>query len=163
MKRIIFYLIGILCIVACNNEVIIHPGQEKDHTDGPSIELRMPDATRVSVYSSATGSEHAIDSIWVLEFNSTGTQLLNSQLIAGSEIINNGYATQLLPQLSFKPQSGSRIVCIANSDAKTSPHPDASSITLSNINTHFPLALNGYYYGGKHLPMYGELVWPSSH
>lgn len=162
MKRIAFYLIGILCITACNNEVIIHTGQEKDHTEeGPSIELRMPDATKVSVYSSPTGSEHTIDSIWVLEFNSAGT-LLNSQLIAGSKIINNGYATQLLPQLSFTPQSGNRIICIANSDAKTSPHPAASSITTSNINIHFPLALNEYYYGGKHLPMYGELTWTSS-
>ncbi|MDR1155775.1 MAG: hypothetical protein LBL04_13800, partial [Bacteroidales bacterium] len=132
MKRITFYLIGILYIAACNHEVIIHPGQEKDHAEGPSIELRMPDATKVSVYSSATGSEHVIDSIWVLEFRSDGT-LENlepdgvtagkehAELIAGSRIINNGNATQLLPQLSFKPKSGNRIVCIANSDAKTSP------------------------------------------
>jgi hypothetical protein len=154
MKRITFFTVSILCIAACNNEII------NNDAKNPTIELRMPDATKVSVYSVASDNENAIDKIWVLEFNSSNA-LINSELIDGSKILNPDNATQLLPQLKVPPTNGNRIVCIANSDATTYPHPDVSSINYTNINNYFPMN-KAYYSGGDHLPMYGEILWSLS-
>jgi hypothetical protein len=151
------FVSGILCFIACNNEI----EQRADLRNQPQLGLIMPAAERASVYSSAVTSECMIDKVWVLEFNVDGT-LKNSALIDGSQIMDNGRSTQLLPQLSFKLTYGNRIVCIANSDAKTYPHPNESGITLSNINTYFPLKSKGYYYGGEMLPMYGDFIWETS-
>jgi hypothetical protein len=158
MRKITFFIAGVLCIVACNNDVIIE--QAKESTESQSIELRMPEATQVAVYSEATSSECMIDSIWVLEFNSAGSQLLNYELVNGSKIINKGHATQLLPQLSFKPTNGDLIICIANGDS-IAPF---TGITKSTINNYFSSSLhNEYYSDGESLPMYGELLWATSY
>ncbi|MDR1524225.1 MAG: hypothetical protein LBS79_03070 [Tannerella sp.] len=151
MKRITIFIVIVLCITTCNNEVI------NNYTDNQVIELRMPDATKVTVYSEAANSENMIDEIWVLEFNTSGG-LKHSELIEGSRIINKDNATQLLPQLTFKAENGNRIVCIANSGVTT---PLPSDITYTTINTVF-LLNDAYYSGGDYLPMYGEMEWSSS-
>jgi hypothetical protein len=99
-----------------------------------------------------------IDSIWVLEFNSSGTQRLNHELIDGAKIINKGYAKQLLPQLSFKPTDGSLIICIANCDSIAS----FNGITKSTVNNCFSSSVK-YYHEGESLPMYGEMTWSTSY
>jgi hypothetical protein len=151
MKKLTFFLAIALCITACNNEVI------NIDRENQVIELRMPDATVVSVYSTAAENENMIDKIWVLEFESSTGILKNSELIEGSRIINNGKTAQLLPQLKFKVTNSNRIVCIANSGVNTLP----ASVSYSSINTDFPLN-NAYYSGGNYLPMYGEMNWSSS-
>jgi hypothetical protein len=162
MKRITFLTASVLLLISCNNVVYDFNNEEGGRKEGFQIKLNMPDATVVT-YSSATENECYIDSLWVLEFTPSEA-LVNDTLIPGANILNNGKSTQLLPQLPFKPTNGNRIVCIANSDAKTRPHPNRSSINHSNINTYFPLAANGYYFGGEHLPMYGEITnWPSGY
>lgn len=149
---------SILCLISCNNRIF----DNGDELEEGRITLNMSDAV-LQTYSNATTSECKIDTLWVLEFNSAGA-LLNSERILGTKILGNGQAIQLLPQLSFKPANGSRIVCIANTDTITYPYPNASSITLSNINTYFLLKENGYYFGGENLPMYGEIAsWPSAY
>ena len=159
MKRITLFIFSIFCFMACDNEIApgIDPQEETQE-----LKLFMPDAEKINVYSTATVSECMIDKIWVLEFNSAGTSLVHTALIDGSDIVGNGQAIQLLPQLPFKLTNGNQIVCIANSDAQTYPHPDSASITLTNINTYFPLMNNGYYDGGEYLPMYGKFTWATS-
>lgn len=154
MRKITFFIVSILCITACNNEIL---DREKESAESQSIELSMPEATEVSVYSEATVSECTIDSIWVLEFNNSGTTLLHHELIKGSRIINRGYATQLLPQLSFTPTNGSLIICIANCDSTAS----FSGLTKSTINNCFS-SRREYHSDGESLPMYGELGWSTS-
>ena len=102
MKRITFFILSIICFTACNNELEI----EKPQAINPQIELIMPDAEVVSVYSTATVSECKINEIWVLEFDNTN-KLVNRQHINGSQIVVNtqNQAAQLLPQLNFKPDS----------------------------------------------------------
>jgi hypothetical protein len=159
MKRITFLIASILCLISCNNEADFF-GPEANIEES-RIALNLPDA-RVQTYSTATPNECMIDNLWVLEFN--GANLVNDTLISGTQIVGNGSSVQLLPQLPFKPTNGNRIVIIANSDATTFPHPNRSAIQLSNINTYFPLMLNGYYFGGEHLPMYGEIInWPTTY
>ncbi|MDR3250103.1 MAG: hypothetical protein LBT42_00350, partial [Tannerella sp.] len=113
------------------------------------------------MYSTATESECTVDSVWVLVFN--GTNLIHSEIIGGSKILNNGQATQLLPQLSsFTPASGDRIICIANSDAGSTTN--LSGLTPDNINQYFKLEKHQFYSGDEKLPMYGEIAsWPSSY
>ena len=153
MKRITFFILSILCITACNNEVEII---DKPQAPEPQIELIMPDAEEVSVYSTATENECKINEIWVLEFNSSNV-LINSQRINGSQIVVNTHnqAAQLLPQLNFKPASNNTIVCIANTGVVAAP---PANMPKANINTQFPLSKR-YYSGGEQLPMYGELAW----
>jgi hypothetical protein len=153
MKRIAFLVASVLLLTACNNEV-----NNIDDVDGAQITLNMPDA-KVFTYSTATESECVIDKLWVLEFN--GNTLVNSQLIDGSNIFKNGQAMQLLPQLSFKPTNGNKIIFVANSDVTSLPVP--TGVTPATINTGFPVT-KPYYIEGEHLPMYGEIAsWPSTY
>ena len=154
MKRITFFILSILCLTACNNEVEI----EKPQPPGAQIELIFPDVEEVKVYSTATESECKIDKIWVLEFNSSGA-LVNSQLIDGSLIVKNGQAAQLMPQLNFAPTTNNTIVCIANSGINSGPLP---TVTMSTINTVFSLTAKHFYVGGDYLPMYGSFEWISN-
>ena len=155
MKRITFFILSILCFTACNNDLEI----EKPQTQDPQIELILPDAEVVSVYSTATVNECKINEIWVLEFNGSNT-LIKYQHVSGSQIVVNtqNQAAQLMPQLSFKPATDgtSTIVCIANSGVTTAP---AIGMLKSAINTTFPLTAEKYYSGGDYLPMYGEFLW----
>ena len=156
MKRVAFLIVGIFCLTSCNNEVMIDPDIPPENTT-PQIELFMPDTETVHVYSTATTNENTIDTVWVLAFNSGGLKQWVEK-IPGTRIARNGYASQLLPQLTHEPQLGWTIVCIANVD----PNPDTMSVTHSTINNCFKLEANGYYYGTEFLPMYGEFLWQPS-
>ena len=155
MKRITFFILSIFCITSCNNEALI----DNPDNSGGRIELRMPDASVVNVYSTATVSECRIDNIWVIEFDATGTMVSDHyQLIDDpSLIVRNGQATQLLPQLDFKPTTGNTIVCIANSDKISGTLP--ANFSKTDKNTTFPISTKKYYIGGDYLPMYGEMSW----
>jgi len=155
MKRIAFFLLTFYCITACNNEIMEGPDIPSNGTK-PQIELILPDAEKVNVYSTATTEENYIDSIWVIAFNGPSTSATKQwveKITTG--IARNGHASQLLPQLKNTPVDGWRIICIANVD----PNPDTISVTPTNINSCFKIVDNGYYYGTEHLPMYGEFIW----
>ena len=165
MKRITFFILSILCFTACNNDIDI-TNDIKTAEEVPQIELVMPDAAEVQVYSTATPSESEIRGIWVLVFD--GNTLKHSERIDSSRIVKStrSQALQLLPQLTNVDTGGAdlgvflngkRIVCIANSGVSTVP----SSITPSTINATFNFT-KPYYSGGDSLPMYGEFLWPGN-
>ncbi|MDR2913716.1 MAG: hypothetical protein LBV74_02590 [Tannerella sp.] len=158
MKRITFFILSILCFTACNNEIIDNPGEKPEAK--PQFELHIPNAEKVSVYSTAAPSECLIDSVWVLVFNSGTKELKAAEHIGGDKIVNNGAATQLMPQLSIDVALGDTVVCIANTD----PNPDTSKVNLklNTINNCFPLKKHMYYSGGEYLPMYGAMEWGPS-
>jgi hypothetical protein len=77
--------------------------------------------------------------------------------------MNNGQATQLLPQLQQKIENGNIVVCIAN----VGSNPNIANVLyLNSINNCFPIRTKAplhYYQGGDYLPMYGEIAgWSSS-
>ena len=154
MKRITWFIISILCITACKEEIVI--SKEKGQNEMPSIELRIPEGSLMT-YSTATPNECWINKLWVLEFTSTNV-IRAMQLIDGSDIYYNGQAVQLLPQLKTIPLQGSTIVCIANSDAVIYPHPDSTLINLNNLSTHFPIMQKPFYTEADSLPMFGKIV-----
>lgn len=152
MKRIAFFIATILCFTACNNDADI----EKAPEAAPQITLTMPDAEKVSVYSTASESECMIDTIWVVAFDGTTKKWVEK--ISGDKIVKNGQATQLMPQLSKDVQDGWTLICIANVD----PGVDTSAITTpSLLNNQFKLGAKSYK-GGDFLPMYGEMIWSST-
>ena len=154
MKRITVFLLSILCFTACDNEIEVGNIQ----TETPQLKLFIPDAADVKVYSAATVSECRIDTAWVVAFDPSTHNKKWAEMIVGSRIVNNGQASQLLPQLTNTPAIGDIIVCMANVD----PKPDTTSVTYDNINDKFKLIYNNYYFGGEYLPMYGELIWSSN-
>jgi hypothetical protein len=151
MKRIAFVLVCITCFAACNNEVDI-----ENTTVEPRIELLMPDAETVNVYSAASQNECKINEVWVIEFNSTTGALVDSEHINGANIVVNSQnqAAQMLPQLGFRPTNNNKIVCIAN----TGITPLPNGLTFTNYSTSFPLQ-STYYSGGAPLPMHGVMDW----
>ena len=152
MKRITFFILSIFCLTACNNDL-----EKLDQPEvTPQIELIMPDAERVSVYSTATVNECRIETMWVIVFD--GNTKLWAEEIAVSNITKNGQASQLLPQLKHKPVNNNTIVCIANMDALNLP-ADTATLTPSNINSFFRLQTKKFYSGGDAIPMYGEMTW----
>ena len=156
MKRIAFFLLIIFSITACNNEI----ENNKPLELSPQIELIMPDAEEVGVYSTATESECKIETLWVFAFR--GSSRAWAEKINVGNIVKNGQAAQLLPQLSefHKPAIGDLVVCIAN--VALANDSDTLSISGPNdINTYFKLTKK-YYKGGESLPMYGELSWTGS-
>ena len=152
MRRIAFFLMSIYCFTACNNELTDIPAGPEDDNNLP-IELILPDAEKVNVYSTATTSENTIDTLWVIIFKGNDRKWVEK--IEGSKIVRNGNASQLLPQLKHKPNDGDSIFCIANVD----PNPDTTSVTPATINNCFKLDENGYYFGTERLPMYGAFRW----
>ena len=156
MKRITFFILSIFCLTACNNEL-----EQTEQPDiVPQIELTFPDAEEVDVYSRATDSECKIQTLWVLVFNSTKTTKLWTEKVIVNNIVKNGQAAQLLPQLKQMPEDGNVVVCIANVDIAIT---DTASLNYSNINTLFTVRKTGdhYYSGGDYLPMSGEFSWTS--
>jgi hypothetical protein len=151
MKRITFFIISILCFTACNNEIVIE--QPKPEQTG-QIKLIVPDAEKVSVYSTATPSECMIDTLWVIAFRSNAK--IWAEKIDVSKIVKNGQAIQLLPQLAHHKEieTGDLVYIVAN----VSPTDTALLLTNSDINTVFPLN-KPYYSGGDYLPMFGEMTW----
>jgi hypothetical protein len=166
MKKISFLMAGALCLMSCNNETNI-PDPETDSDEG-RITLELADAT-VMTYSTADKSECTIDRLWVLEFN--GEDLVHDTLILGAQIQGNGTATQMLPQLPFKPTNGNRIVILGFRAINNPyldiqfPHPNRSSIKYSTINTYFPIKQNPFYLrGGMSSYMSGEIAsWPGAY
>lgn len=149
-------IFGIFCLIACNNEVEPRINNE-DPKDQQKLELYMPAAEKVNVYSTANISECMIDTVWVLVFNGNTKRWVEK--IGRSSIQNNGQATQLLPQLSQPIQNGNTIICIANVDS----NPDTTNVTPNNINSCFKISAEAYYSGGDYLPMYGKIdSWSSS-
>ena len=147
MKRITFFVLSIICLTACNNEL----EKIEQPEVAPQIELILPDVEKVDVYSTATVSECKIQSLWVIVFN--GNTKLWAEEIIVSNITKNGQDAQLLPQLKSNPE-GYTVVCIANMDALTLP-TDTASLTPTNINSYFRLQAKSSYSGGDALPMYG--------
>jgi hypothetical protein len=148
MKKVILFLACIHCYTACNNETVI-PADPQETPRQP-LELFMPGAETVSVYSTATVSECMIDTLWVLVFQGNTKRWVEK--IEGSRVMNNGQATQLLPQLKHKIDNGNTVICIAN----VAPNPDTTSVTPDRINACFK-PKQGFYCGGDFLPMYGEI------
>ncbi|MDR0394620.1 MAG: hypothetical protein LBH77_05630, partial [Tannerella sp.] len=67
MKRITLFIFGILCFTACNNEIDLGIDPERENPqDQQKLELFIPDAERVNLYSTATASECMIDTVWVI-------------------------------------------------------------------------------------------------
>ena len=158
MRRIAFLLASIYCLTACNNEIIDGPIYDPDETN-PGFELFMPDGEMVNVYSTATVSENTIDSMWVVVFSGSSPFARKwVEKIEGSQIVRNGDASQLLPQLKHRPAPGDSIICLANID----PVTDTASVSLSNINTYFKLSTKAYYTGTAHLPMSGGFKWSTT-
>jgi hypothetical protein len=151
MKKVILFTTVILCCAACNNEIA--PPAEPEEAP-QQIELSIPGAEEVSVYSAATVSECMIDTLWVVVFDGTTQAKRWAEMIVGSRIINNGQATQLLPQLKHKINNGDRVICMANVHNR-----DTTNVTPDNIDDCFSIKdhPNRYYFGGDYLPMYGEI------
>jgi hypothetical protein len=150
MKRITLFLVSILCYTACNNEIVI-PVEPQETQPRQPLELFMPDADMVSVYSTATVSECMIDTVWVLVFNGNTKRWVEK--IGRSAVMNNGQATQLLPQLKHKIENGNTVICVAN----VAPNPDTTSVTPNNINTCFKTKTLTHYDGDDYLPVYGKI------
>jgi hypothetical protein len=150
MKRIVFLIISVLCLTACNNEVYF-VAPEIDSEEG-QITLYLPDAT-VQTYSAATTSECYIDSLLVIEFDQGTGNLVNDTLIKGANILWNGSNIQLLPQLPFEPTEHNTIVIIANYGTITYP----STLNYSTIDDYF-FRIKSQYRDYEHLPMYGEIL-----
>ena len=158
MRRIAFFLACFYCLAACDNMIIDIPDNTPDDPTSSPIELFMPNAEMVSVYSTATVSENTIDELWALVFNGTAPYTKKwCEKINGSQIVRNGDASQLLPQLKHKPEPGDSIICIANVDPVS--NADTNAVTLATINDYFRLTDNGYYTGTEHLPMSGGFKW----
>jgi hypothetical protein len=152
MKKLAFLMISMLFCVACNNDIDV---PEKAEDAGQQLELFIPDASKVSVYSTATVSECMIDTMYVLVFNADSSKRFVEK-IGRDQIINNGQATQLLPQLKQTINNGDIVICIAN----VGSNPDTTSVTPSTINACFPIKSKSpmsHYRGGEYLPMYGEI------
>jgi hypothetical protein len=76
--------------------------------------------------------------------------------IGRSQVMHNGQATQLLPQLKHKIENGNIVACIAN----VAPNPNIANVLhLDSINSCFPVtkSYQSHYIGGDFLPMYGEI------
>ena len=167
MKRIAFFIVGLYCLTACDNMVIDGPDRPEVPDETPRIQLVFPEEERVNVYSTATTYENTIESLWVLSFDAVSGILDTLEYIDVAKIVKNGYATQLLPQLSFTPQDGRKIVCIANSRRPASrlsfdPTNPAQIATVdtTQINNEFLLDQDNWYQGDDvGLPMYGSFIW----
>ena len=164
MKRITFFIISIFCLTACDNDAPFDNGREPSLESKTQISLFLPDAAEVKVYSTATVLECKINNIWVMEFNSSGDTVHTEYITSG--IANNGQPMQLLPQLSFEPTNGNRIVCIANTLINSKAQ--LTGLTYGNINDKFPLDLDWVLNPGSpsnpefNMPMYGEFIWSTA-
>ncbi len=121
------------------------------------IQLFIPDAEEVVVYSSGTESENRIEDCFVVVFNSGGSYK-EAEKIDVSKIAQNGTASPILPQLSFDLALNDKIYVICNTGLTTLPTGISSE---SDINTKFKPAKD-YYYGGEALPMSGSALWTNT-
>lgn len=160
MKRIAFFLASICCLAACDSMVLDDTNRIPEAVKQPQIALVFPDAQTVNVYSTATQNENTIDSVWVLVFDKTTLARKWVEVIKGSQIAKNGFASQLLPQLKHTPDNGDSIICIANVDPV--PPTDTAAVTINNIDYYYKLTSKPYYTGTAHLPMSGGFKWSLS-
>jgi hypothetical protein len=125
--------------------------------EGSQIQLFIPGASEVQVYSTATARENYIEDCFVVVFR--GGSYYMTEKIDVSDIIANGEASALLPQLTtFKIEDGDRVYVICNTGLATVP---AGITAESDINGKFPPA-KAYYFSGEALPMSGSTTWSSS-
>jgi hypothetical protein len=153
-------MISLVCLLSlivgisgggCTDELV--KLQEQEGVDG-RLELRIPGADVVSVYSTATVNENRIADCFVVTFSSGGA-FKNAVKINDTDIYNNGMATALLPLLPFELASGDKVYVICNTGLAAVPAGIASE---NDLNTKFKPAKN-YYFGGEALPMSGSVVW----
>lgn len=149
---VIVFLCACLFFAACSdekeNEVGLH---ESDR-----IQLFIPDAQEVQVYSTATERENYIEDCFVVTFS--GGNYKNAEKVDVSLIVKNGMAAALLPQLSFKMDLGDKVYVLCNTGLAALP---GGINTESDINDKFKPAKD-YYFGGEALPMSGSINWSSS-
>ena len=129
------------------NKMIISPEDNR-------IELIIPEAEEVRVYSTATTSENQIKDCFVIIFNNSGTYK-DCEKINVANITRNGSAMQLLPQLSINISINDKVYVICNTGLSAIP----SGINTENdLNLKFKPAKD-YYFGGDALPMSGSFIW----
>jgi hypothetical protein len=146
-----------VCVLLCCVCIIFtrctdHYVTGEDET-APRIGLLIPAANDVTVYSSASPRENFIEDCCVVAFKSNG-DYRDAELIDVSKIINNGGDAALLPQLSFRIESGDKLYVICNTGLTALPN----TITEANINSTFKPAKD-YYFEGDALPMSGSLTY----
>jgi hypothetical protein len=120
------------------------------------IQLFIPDAEEIQVYSTATESENLIEDCFVVTF-SDGGAFKNAEKIDVSKIVKN-HAVALLPQLSFKIEMGDKVYVICNTGMATLP---GGINQESDLDDKFKPAKD-YYFGGEALPMSGSITWATS-
>jgi hypothetical protein len=154
MKKIIKAYLIICCILlasGCSNNEII---PEIRDGEGSRIALFIPGADEVRVYSTATADGNRIKDCIVLTFKDGYKK---SEIVNVLNIVANGEASALLPQLSFKIETGDTVYVICNTGL-TALSADIASITANDINATFPPA-EAYYFSGDALPMSGSTIW----
>jgi hypothetical protein len=150
MKKIIVILWCAFLASGCSfDESIpaVPPGGEESR-----IALFIPGAEEVRVYSTATAAENRIEDCFVVVFR--GGNFLAAEKVKVADIMANGEAAALLPQLSFKLATNDKVYVICNTGLDALP----ASITEGNINSKFPPE-KPYYFSGEALPMSGYTVW----
>jgi hypothetical protein len=118
------------------------------------ITLFIPGAEEVRVYSTATADENRIEDCFVVVFKDG---YKNSEKVKVADIVANGEASALLPQLSIKFEAGDTVYVVCNT-GRTALPANIASITANDINATFPPA-KAYYFSGEALPMSGRTVW----
>jgi hypothetical protein len=164
MKKIeifLFLCCASLVLTDCSDSYIAPEkvAPEKVEDGNSQIRLSIPDAKDVQVYSTATPGENYINECWVITIDGTlGNWKGAEHITDGSKIVNNGMATALLPQLTFKVDNGDEVYVLCNTGAtgvNSSSIPNESSI--NTIRPDKP-----YYRGGEPLPMSGTTIWSTS-
>ena len=146
-------IIGTGILVGCYDEIIPEPPTPTPNAQ--QIQLLIPDAEKVTVYSEATVRENYIDNCYVITFNSSSA-LKEWEKIDVSRIVRNGQATSLLPSLNIEIDAGDRVYVICNIDTAFARTNIGGLVNESNINTVFRPAKD-YYFGGDALPMSGSI------
>jgi hypothetical protein len=154
MKKIIKACMILWCasfVFGCSDNVSIPEVREEEES---RIALFIPGSSEVRVYSTATTAENYIEDCFVVVFKDG---YKNSEKVDVSNIMANGDAMAMLPQLSFKIEAGDTVYVICNTGLTAVP-ANIESITANNINATFPPA-KACYFSGEALPMSGSTVW----
>ncbi|MDR1222554.1 MAG: hypothetical protein LBL07_06705 [Tannerella sp.] len=143
----------VLLYTGCSNNSGEMPGMEKKNR----IELYIPDAREVQLYSTATESENYMKDCFVIIFNGSGVYK-SGEKIDVAKITRNGSATVLLPQLVNEAGLGDIVHVICNTGLTALP----GGITVeSDLDDRFKPEKD-YYFSGESLPMSGHNTVGSS-
>ena len=157
MKSNVFVYACLLCVstlvVCCSNERF----DTEDNHEKKRIELFIPDAQDIQLYSTATTMENYIRDCYVVIFEGSGVYK-NAEKVDVSKIAKNGSAVVLLPQTSFDLDLEDKIYVVCNTGLTTLP---VGIHTESDMNDKFKPAKD-YYFGGEPLPMSGNAKWTTS-